>query len=1151
MRRHVKRACTATIAMASAVALAAGTTGPASAISERPTGMTDATGMTDVTGTTVADLTGIKGIKGLTGIKGLKNLDDLRGGGGAGLRASHRITLVTGDRVLVDAEGRVLGLERAKGRAGVPVQLREVDGHTYVLPADAARLISTGRVDQRLFDVTELNRSVTRTSQKQGLKLIVGYSGTAAGARADVRDAGDTRVRRTLRTLNADAVLTPRDDAAALWKALTDADGTTATGVANLWLDGVREVSLDTSVQQIGAPKAWKAGLDGKGVTIAVLDTGIDATHPDLKGQVAAAKNFSTSPDTTDKYGHGTHVASIAAGTGARSKGRFKGVAPGAELLNGKVLSDEGYGDDSGIIAGMEWAAEQGADVVNLSLGGGDTPEVDPMEAEINKLSAEKGILFAVAAGNEGEGGGQTVGSPGSAAAALTVGAVDDKDRLASFSSRGPGLDGQIKPDVTAPGVAVTAAAAPGSVIEREVGQKPKGYLTISGTSMATPHVAGAAALLKQQHPKWTYRELKAALVASAKGGRYTPFEQGSGRIRVDKAVKQTVVAAPVSVDFGVQEWPHTDDKPVTRKLTYKNLGSKAVTLGLSVTGTNPKGKPAPAGFFKLGAKKVTVPAGGKATVKVIVDTRLGGGLDGAYSAYVTAVGGGRSVRTAAAVRREAEAYDVTLRMVGRDGEPAVHHMLDLTGVSGLAEGAWFTPYDKDGTVELRVPEGTYILNAGIVVDPRDHSKGTAWLSRPTLTVDRKTSLTLDARKTKPVDLTVPDPAAEPAFAAPDFTLRVGGSGYTFGWLLDTYEGFRTAHLGPRLTGGRLSQNWAGQWTKGDSAQYAVATGGKVDRLATGFTKRWKKGDLATVKTGLGSSAAGKKGAVIPWAWLPGSPGSPAVAVPQPLPGRRTLYLSATDGVRWSLDFEQYGAEDEQGFPILDAYYTAGDSRTYKAGKTYAQTFNVGVFGPRLTGFYGIRRDGNHLYGLLPMFADGQGHDGASFYEKVTTTLYRDGKKFASGEDALDGSGRFTVPADLARYRLTTSLSRAAELATASSRIDASWTFTSKKTANDTELPVSTVRFGAPFLGLDSTAPAGTKGTVRVTVQGAAAGKNLKSLAVYVSGDGKKWTEVAVRNGTFTYGTPAAGKSVSLRAEVSDKKGNTSTVTIHDAYFGT
>ncbi|MDT0566366.1 S8 family peptidase [Streptomyces sp. DSM 3412] len=1067
---------------------------------------------------------------------------------GAGAGASHRITLVTGDRVLVDAEGRVRGLERAKGREGVPVQVRTADGHTYVLPADAARLIATGRVDKRLFDVTVLNRAATRTSQKQGLKLIVGYSGTAAGARADVRDAGDTKVRRTLKTLNADAVLTPRDDAAELWKAVTDADGTTATGIANLWLDGVRKVSLDTSVSRIGAPKAWKAGFDGKGVTIAVLDTGVDATHPDLKGQVTAAKNFSTSPDTTDAYGHGTHVASITAGTGAKSKGRYKGVAPGAELLNVKVLSDEGYGDDSGIIAGMEWAAEQGADVVNLSLGGGDTPEVDPMEAQINKLSAEKGILFAVAAGNEGDGE-RTVGSPGSAAAALTVGAVDDKDRLAPFSSRGPGMDGRIKPDVTAPGVAVTAAAAPGSVIDEEVGQKPEGYLTISGTSMATPHVAGAAALLKQQHPDWTYAELKAALVASAKGGPYTPFEQGSGRIRVDRAIKQRVVADPV-LDFGVQKWPHTDDKPVTRKLTYENLGTKSVTLGLTITGTAPNGKPAPAGFFRLGAKKVTVPARGRATVKVTVDTRLGGGLDGAYSAYVVAEGGGQGVRTAAAVHREEESYDVTLRMIDRDGGPAVHHMLDLTGVSGLAEGTWFTPYDKDGTVELRVPEGTYIFNAGIVVDPKDHAKGAAWLSRPTLTVDRKTSLTLDARETRPVDITVPDTAAEPAFAAPEFTLRAGGGGYTFGWLLDTYEGFSTAHLGPQITGGRLSQNWVGQWTAGDTEQWAVATGGEVAKLATGFTKRWKKGELSTVRTGLGSSAAGKTGAVIPWAWLPGSPGSPAVGVPQPLPGTRTLHLSAVRGVKWSLDFEQYGAEDEQGFPLLDAYYTTGDSHTFKAGRTYARTFNVGVIGPKITGSLGIRRDGNHVYGLLPMFADGRGHAGASFYEKVTTVLHRNGEKLASSEDALDGSGQFKVPAGLATYRLTTSISRSTDLARASSRIDASWTFTSRKTAGDTRLPVSTVRFGAPFLGLDSTAPAGTEGTVRVTVQGAARGENLKSLAVYVSGDGKKWTKAALKNSGFTQKAPAAGKSVSLRAVVTDRKGNKSAVTIHDAYFG-
>jgi len=182
-------------------------------------------------------------------------------------------------------------------------------------------------------------------------------------------------------------------------------------------IDGVRKASLDKSVPQIGAPVAWAKGYTGKGIKVAVLDTGVDTTHPDLKTQVTAAKNFTSARDTSDHFGHGTHVASIIAGTGAKSGGKYKGVAPGARILNGKVLDDDGTGDDSSIIAGMEWAAQQGADIVNLSLGGADTPGVDPLEAEVNKLSEQKGILFAIAAGNEGEGGDSTIDSPGSAAA--------------------------------------------------------------------------------------------------------------------------------------------------------------------------------------------------------------------------------------------------------------------------------------------------------------------------------------------------------------------------------------------------------------------------------------------------------------------------------------------------------------------------------------------------------------------------------------------------------------------------------------------------------------------------------------------------------------------------------------------------------------
>lgn len=109
---------------------------------------------------------------------------------------------------------------------------------------------------------------------------------------------------------------------------------------------------------------------------------------------------------------------------------------------------------------------------------------------------------------------------------------------------------------------------------------------------MATPHVAGAAAILKQQHPTWKATELKAALIASAKGGDYTVFQQGSGRIQVDKALSQSVIADPVSLTFGVAQWPHTDDQPLTRKIGYRNLGSSDVTLDLSVSVLDPTGKP-------------------------------------------------------------------------------------------------------------------------------------------------------------------------------------------------------------------------------------------------------------------------------------------------------------------------------------------------------------------------------------------------------------------------------------------------------------------------------------------------------------------------------------------------------------------------------
>ncbi|MFC3575967.1 S8 family peptidase [Streptomyces yaanensis] len=1097
----MKKACAATVATAAAVALAAGMTSPASAKSVAAAGKA-----------------------------------------ASGLKADHRITLITGDRVVVDAKGRVVGLERAKGRENVPAQIRKADGHTYVVPADAAGMIARGKLDRRLFDVTELNKSRTRNAQKNGLKVIVGYKGTASAAKADVREAGT--LRRSLKSLNADAVQTPQRDANELWKAVTDGDAT-ASGIAHVWLDGVRKASLDKSVPQIGAPAAWAAGYDGKGVKVAVLDTGVYADHPDLKGQVIEAKNFSTAATTADKVGHGTHVASIVAGTGAKSGGKYKGVAPGAKILSGKVLDDDGYGDDSGILAGMEWAAQQGADIVNLSLGGGDTPEIDPLEAEVNKLSEQKGILFAIAAGNSGEFGDQTIGSPGSAADALTVGAVDDNDKLADFSSRGPGLDGAIKPDVTAPGVDITAAAAPGSLIDKEVGEKPAGYLTISGTSMATPHVAGAAAILKQEHPDWTFAELKSALTGSAKGGKYTPFQQGSGRIAVDKAIKQTVLADPSSVSFGVAQWPHTDDTPVTKKLTYRNVGKSDVTLSLALTATNPKGQAAPSGFFTLGAKTVTVPAGGTASVDVTVNSKLGGSTDGAYSAYVTATGGGQSVRTAAAVDREAEAYDVTLKYVNRAGQTPVH-LTDLFATSGANAGRDYPSQSSATSVTVRVPKGTYVLDSLSVKDPTSIEGGVDWLVQPKLSVTKNTTVTLDLTKAKSADITVPDASAKQAIGMVQYSYDPAG--YGAGVMVSSFKDVRMAHVGPAVSSG-LSQAWFGQWTKGGAAEYDVYTGAAVKKLEGARVHHYKAGELAKLKVNLGSPSSGKTGAVGAYGILPNNFGFNQ-PVEQKLRSTRTLYVSTGDKIQWTLDFSQYsGKKDAQGLPLTEAYYTLGAPQTFKAGKSYTKTFNTAVFGPRVGSTYGIFRVGNEIYGYLPLFADGQTHAGSSDFKSVKTTLYRNGTKVGSNADPLFGSEVFKVPSAEASYKLTTSVTRSEKVAAASTRIDASWTFKSKK-ATDAQLPASSVRFGAAT-GLDSRVTAGKKVTIPVTVQGSAAGRNLKSLSVWVSYDyGKTWTKLTVKDGKITYKNPAKGKGLSYKAKITDKNGNTSTISIYNALYG-
>ncbi|WP_258575004.1 S8 family serine peptidase [Streptomyces shenzhenensis] len=496
------------------------------------------------------------------------------------------VTLLTGDKVTVPKGRDQRALVRpAPGRDGVRFFTQLIDGDLHVVPEDAEPLIRAGKVDDRLFNVSALLRYGYQDSARSSLPLMVGYrsAGTRATARTTLKGAG-AAVHRELPAIDGAAVTVSKRRAGQVWKALTPESGSavrlvTGSGVDRIWLDGKHELALDQSVPQIGAPTAWQAGYTGKGVTVAVLDGGVDTTHPDLAGKVADSQNFTSSSDPTDTVGHGTHVASIIAGSGAASGGKYKGVAPDATLVSGKVCPDRGC-EESAMLAGMEWAAvDKKATVVNISIGGGDTSGIDPLEEAVNRLTEQTGTLFVIAAGNSGSGK-YSVETPGSADAALTVGAVDKSDQMASFSSRGPRVgDDALKPDITAPGVNIVAARAAGTAMGTPVDDH---YTSASGTSMATPHVTGSVALLAQEHPGWKADRLKPALTGSAKViPDATVFDQGAGRVDVARAVTQTVTTDQASLSFGRALWPHGDDKPVAKTVTYTNDGDSDVTLDL------------------------------------------------------------------------------------------------------------------------------------------------------------------------------------------------------------------------------------------------------------------------------------------------------------------------------------------------------------------------------------------------------------------------------------------------------------------------------------------------------------------------------------------------------------------------------------------
>jgi subtilisin family serine protease len=1025
--------------------------------------------------------------------------------------ASTAVTLLTGDVVTVNGK-RVVDVRPAPGREHILFESHTDErGELNVVPEDALSPLAKGTLDPRLFNVTELIASGLDDASADRLPLIVDYAGPVPGNAA-------ARTSRELPTVGATAVSVERF--AAYWPVARAAD--------RVWLDGRVKVALEQSVPQIGAPAAWQAGHKGAGTTVAVLDTGVDATHPDLAGAVVGARDFTSGSSPDDRHGHGTHVASIITGEHAR----YRGVAPDAKILNAKVMGDDGFGYESTIIEGMEWAAGQGADVVNMSLSGDPSDGTDPLSQAVNRLTADTGTLFVVASGNQST----YVGLPGTADAALTVGAVDRAENLAEFSGRGPRLsDGAIKPDITAPGVDIIAARAANSVF----GEPGQSHMPMSGTSMATPHVAGAAAILAGQHPDWTAEQLKATLMgtATAKEG-LTAFEQGAGRVDLAKAARATTSAAPASLSLGSVRWPYTDADPISRTLTYTNHGTSPVTFRLTADVKDQNGAPAPQRMFTVAPTMLTVPAGGRASATVTTDITLEGPA-GAFEGIVTATpdaGGGAAVRTPVAVHREVESYDVNLRAIGHNGAPSNDYRYRFVPVDRTAVYKAFVT----GPTTVRLPAGEYTYT-GFVRDAEGRRQ--AYFVEPTFTVSKDTALVFDAREAVPVDITVQDPSARDVYTQLDFERRIdtefgltGESVWAFAGDLPrlTVKPSTTRHNDFTFTMQTTKAKWDG--TSFDNSPYLYHL--KHTDTAIPQTPRWHDWlrDLAEVRSEHAST----------------TPGSTGIRdrVSIALPSTLTEYYTAD--VPWA--FRTF-AELVGGEYISSL--TQYEPMVFSRGRTTTVRWNTAVFGPSLsvddlgsTAFRGL--DQLHFQ-ISPLSDQGYGR-WSELAVPGRTQLLRDGELV--GESGLATYGVFDVGPERADYTLRTTADRSA-LAGLTTGYEAEWTFISQrndKPLEATHLPLLGVRF-SPDLDDHNAATAGRPFRIPFSIQrnNSTSPGPVSMPAIEVSyDDGRTWSATKVERDHTQWAVtvlhPADAKFVSLRSAVKDPDGNTQRQTIIRAY---
>lgn len=476
--------------------------------------------------------------------------------------AGHTITLVTGETVHLTetADGWSV-----TGQPGSNIRIVDAGGSTYVYPSD----IDFSVYDRKLFDVELLIEQGLTDAETDSIPVIVDVTDSSSSAVGTMDAISGFSEARSLDSIGASAATVEKS---AGRTALDRLDR--EYELESVHLDYRVDVSLDTSVEAIAGEQARQQyDVNGSGVTVAVLDTGVNASHPDLDDAVVDQEDF-TGDGTGDRDGHGTHVAGTVAGDGS-ADGNFTGVAPGADIMDVKVLGDDGGGSISQVIEGIEYADTNDADVISMSLGGpGDID--DPIVDAVNEAEANGSVVVA-AAGNAGPDR-RTIGSPALAPSSIAVGATDGSTgELAGFSSRGPTTAGIVKPDLVAPGVDITAANVDGTADS----DTPDPYIEYSGTSMATPHVSGVIAMMLDADPDATPDRVRNTLLSTTDTpvdgatSPTDPFAQGTGQVNASDAVSPDLVLTNASESLGV-----VDDEPyVNRTLTIENPTNESVGL--------------------------------------------------------------------------------------------------------------------------------------------------------------------------------------------------------------------------------------------------------------------------------------------------------------------------------------------------------------------------------------------------------------------------------------------------------------------------------------------------------------------------------------------------------------------------------------------